>query len=148
MLKPFLSGDTVKLLNQPAGADVSRLNRLLLEDAFPLDILRRPKILFDAAASNYYFIDFAKKTVSLYGKDGKKKWTADLGPSIADESERFPYFRNPGIPASGSNVGLWDVSCDLSRSPGRTDMILVHIFGNAFSSVDVRNGKVTRLAHP
>ena len=36
ILKPYLSGDTVKLLNQPPGTDVSRLNRLLLEDTFPL----------------------------------------------------------------------------------------------------------------
>jgi beta-lactamase regulating signal transducer with metallopeptidase domain len=153
VLKPYLSGDTVKLLNQPAGADVSRLNRLLLEDAFPLDILRRPKILFDASSTNYIFVDFAPlvpllspdnkragNTVSLYGSDGKKKWTADLGPAIADEFEDFPYFRNPGIPASKGNTGLWDVS-------PRSGVILVRITANHFYSVDVRNGEVLGLPH-
>jgi len=139
-LKPYLSGDTVKLLNQPAGADVSRLNRLLLEDAFPLDITRRPKILFDAVTQNYFFIDFAKKTVSLYSKDGKKKWTDELGPAIADEFEYFPYTRNPGIPASRGNVGLWDVS-------PRSGVILVWIGGKTFYSIEVRTGEVLGLPH-
>jgi hypothetical protein len=139
-IKPYLSGDTVKLLNKPAGADVSRLNRLLLEDAFPLDITRRPKILFDAATQNYFFVDFAKKTVSLYAKDGKKKWTADVGPAIADEFEVFPYTRNPGIPASRGNVGLWDVS-------PRSGVILVRITANHFYSVDVRNAELLGLPH-
>jgi len=141
-LKPYLSGDTVKLLNQPAGADVSRLNRLLVEDAFTLDITRRPKILFDAVAQNYVFIDFAKKTVSLYGQDGEKKWTADLGPSIAHEFEAFRYTRNPGIPASNRNVGLWDVSWDVSRWPG---VILVHIRANHLYTIKVSTGEVISL---
>ena len=42
-LKPYFSGDTVKLLNQPDGADVGRLNRLLLEEALPLDIVAAQK---------------------------------------------------------------------------------------------------------
>jgi hypothetical protein len=139
-IKPYFSGDTVKLLNQPAGADVSRLNRLLLEDAFPLDITRRPKILFDAVAQNYLFIDFAKKTVSLCGKEGQKKWTADLGPSIADESKDHPSFRNPSVPASRANVGLWDVS----PQPG---MMLVHLGGKRYYSINVRTGKFIALPH-
>ena len=60
-IKPYLSGDTVKLLNQPHGTNVARLNRLLLEDAFPLDIVRRPKILFDTNSLDYIFVDFAEK---------------------------------------------------------------------------------------
>ena len=89
-IKPYLSGDTIRLLNRPAGADVARLNRLLLEDAFPLDLMRRPKILFDATSRNYVFVDFAGKTIALYGQDGAKKWTADLGPSLAEPSRRYP----------------------------------------------------------
>jgi len=137
-LKPFLSGDTVKLLNQPTGADLARLNRLLLEDAFPLDILRRPKILFDVASQNYIFVDFSKKAVSLYGQDGQKKWTADLGPSIAHESEAFPYFRSLGMPVSSRNVGLWDVS-------PRPGMLLVHILAAHSYSVNMSSGSVNRL---
>jgi len=82
----------------------------------------------------------AGNTVSLYGSDGKKKWTADLGPAIADEFEDFPYFRNPGIPASKGNTGLWDVS-------PRSGVILVRITANHFYSVDVRNGEVLGLPH-
>jgi hypothetical protein len=139
-LKPYLSGDTVKLFNEPAGGDVSRLNRLLLEDAFPLDITRRPKILFDAATQSYVFIDFAKKTVSLYDKGGKRKWTTAVGPLVAAELEEFPYFRNPGIPASKYNIGLWDVSAQ----PG---MILLQLMGNHFYGIDVDSGNTMALPH-
>ena len=58
--------------------------------------MRRPKILFDAAAQNYVFINLTKKTISLYGEDGGKKWTADLAPSIAREYKDYPYIRVPG----------------------------------------------------
>jgi hypothetical protein len=137
-VKPYFSGDTVKLLNQPAGADVSRLNRLLLEDAFPLDIMRRPKILFDGAGQNYFFIDFAMSTVSLYGKDGKKKWTADLGPSIAKEFHMLPVFRNPGIPvANASNSGLWDVFL----SPRQPGLLMVEVSGMSFYRFELTTGK-------
>jgi hypothetical protein len=63
-----------------------------------------------------------------------------LGPAIADEFEDFPYFRNPGIPASKGNTGLWDVS-------PRSGVILVRITANHFYSVDVRNGEVLGLPH-
>jgi len=137
-IKPYFSGDTVKLLNQPAGADVARLNRLLLEEAFPLDIRRRPKILFDPDSRNYVFVDFAAKTVSLFGEDGNKKWTADVGPGIASQSRAFPSFRNPGIPASHNNLGLWDVS-------PRQGWLLMWVGGNAHCRIDLNTGVVVAL---
>ena len=109
-IKPYLSGDTVKLLNQPAGADAARLNRLLLEDAFPLDIRRRPKILFDPASRNYVFVDFTAQTVTLLGEDGHRKWTADVGP--ASQVSRAPSLPSeirayrPAITISGSGMFL------------------------------------------
>jgi hypothetical protein len=136
-IKPYFSGDTVKLLNQPIGADVARLNRLLLEDAFPLDILRRPKILFDAASQNYFFVDFAMSTVSSYGKDGKKKWTADLGPLIAKESQYSMGFRVPGIPASAhGNCGLWDVLL----SPVHPGLLMVQVDGRLYYNFELITG--------
>ena len=146
-VKPYLSGDTVKLLNQPAGADVARLNRLLLEDVFPLDIMRRPKILFEPDSKNFVFVDFTAtnvfehaESVSLYGQDGKKKWTADLGPSIEDEARHFPYFRNPGIPANYRNVGLWDVY----PQPG---VLMFQAFGKHIYGIDLNTGTVIALPH-
>ncbi len=136
----YFSGDTAKLLAQPAGADAARLNRLLLEDAFTLDIMRRPKVLFDAANQDYVFVDFAARKVSLYGRDGAKKWTADVGPTIDHESRMFPYFRNPGTPASQRNVGLWDVS----PQPG---MLLVRVMANHLYAIDLSNGVIVALAH-
>jgi hypothetical protein len=146
--KPYLSGDTVKLLNQPAGADVARLNRLLLEDIFLLDITRRPKILFDTNAQNYVFIDFAKKTVSLYDKDGEKKWTADLGPSIAGEIREFPYIRNPGTPSSRNNTGLWDVTIEHWNARPQPGMIFIRLTADHYYRITISNGKLTRLPHP
>jgi hypothetical protein len=144
-IKPYLSGDTMKLLKQPAGADVSRLNRLLLEDAFPLDITRRPKILFDTNAQNYVFLDFAKKTVSLYNKDGKKKWTVDFGPAIAGEFRAHPYTREQGMPASRNNIGLWDVTIGHWNGAPQPGMIFVHLTANHYYRIDVSNGKLIRL---
>jgi hypothetical protein len=139
-IKPYLSGDTVKLLNQPASADAARLNRLLLEDAFLLDIRRRPKILFDSDSKNFIFINFAEKIVSLYGQNGKKEWTADLSPSLEEESGLMPYFRSPGTPASNANVGLWDVL----PQPG---VLRVRLFRNHFYRVDLSTGAVTEIPH-
>ncbi|MGD1083538.1 MAG: hypothetical protein ABSA47_02165 [Verrucomicrobiota bacterium] len=150
-IKPYLSGDTVTLLHQPAGAFVSRLNRLLLEDAFPLDIKRRPKILFDAADQNYFFIDFTKKTISLYGKDGKKKWTADLGPTIAkiakDWGGLLGMLRVDGrdtsiIPVTHNNLGIFDVSLQ-PRYPG---LLLVEFEGVQYGVIQLSTGRVANLS--
>jgi hypothetical protein len=116
------------------------MNRLLLEDAFPLDITPRPKILVDPVSNNYVFVDFSVKRITLFGADGNKKWTADLGPSIDKEFRRFPYYRNRGMPASGINVGLWDVSLE----PGT---LLVRVLANHEYSIDLSTGVITELPH-
>lgn len=137
-IKRYLSGDTLKLLSQPNGTDVSRLNRLLLEDAFPLDIMRRPKILSDSANQNYVFVDFPSRTVSLYEKDGKKNWTADLNPLIAKEPH---WLRAPGLPASNGNVGLWDVSF-------RPGQLVVRLIANHLYSFDLDTGALVPESKP
>ena len=139
-IKPYFSGDTVKLLDQSHGTNVARLNRLLLEEAFPLDIMRRPKILFDTNSLDYIFVDFAETTVSLYGQDGGRKWTADLGPALDRESRIYPYNRVRHIPASQSNVGLWNVI-------PRPDMLRVHVMGVTSFRIDLDTGQVRLLPH-
>ena len=85
-------------------------------------------------------ISLKNESVSLYGRDGKKKWTADLGPSIDEESSHFPYFRNPGIPASRMNVGLWDVYV-------QSDEIFFQVFANHIYGIDMSTGEVIGLPH-
>jgi hypothetical protein len=152
VLKPYLSGDTAKLLNQPTGADVSRLNRLLLEDAFPLDIMRRPKILHDDTAQNYFFIDLAKKTVSLYGKDGNKKWTADLGPALAIIGKASRGTHALGrrdtsmIPVTGFNLGIFDVT-SWPGGPGMPGTLLVEFQGREYGEIDLSTGDVRPIRY-
>jgi hypothetical protein len=137
-----LSGDTLQLLEQePIGTNLARLNRLLLEDAFQLDITPRPKILMDLVSKDVAFIDFKKKTVSLYDPRGKKLWAADLGASIDEEFRRFPYFRVPGTPAGIMNVGIWDVSF-------KADRLVVKLRGLAAVGLNLETGQISSEIHP
>jgi len=139
-IKPYLSGDTQKLLDQSAETNLTRLNRLLLEDAFPLDIQRRPKILFDPSATNYVLIDFVAKAISVYAPDGKKNLTADLAPILKDLSRRMTSYREQVTPAGGFNVGIWDVA----PKPGE---LLVHVLGRSIYSISLTTGEITALPH-
>ena len=103
--------------------------------------MRRPKILFDTNSLDYIFVDFAEQTVSLYGQDGAKKWIANLGPALDRESRRYPYFRVQQIPASQSNVGLWNVT-------PQPNMLRVHVLGPANYKIDLDTGAVHALPHP
>jgi hypothetical protein len=137
----YLSGDTSRLLaEQPSGQQLARLNRLLLEDAFSLDIRRRPKILRDSNTENLVFVDFSKKSISLYDAQGGRKWTADVGSTLAKESVAYAYTRVPGIPPSISNIGLWDVRWDGGN-------LLFQVLGNHFYELDAKTGAVHALDH-
>jgi hypothetical protein len=136
-----LSGDTLELLGRGhGGTNVSRLNRLLLEDTFQLDITPRPKILLDPASKRFAFLDFATKTVSLYGERDKRLWTADLGPSIRREFEVFPYYRVAGRPAGIMNVGIWDLLF-------KADRIVVKLRGTGAVGLDWDTGEISIEYH-
>ena len=137
----YLSGDTVKLLEQkPAGADVARLNRLLLEDAFQLDIIPRPKIQMDPITKNYVFVDFSKKVISCYDQRGAKMWTANMSSTLGESLRNWPYSREPVNPAGMANTGIWDLFF-------QGDSVLVRIRGNYSVRISMKTGSIIALPH-
>jgi hypothetical protein len=136
-----LSGDTLKLLEEkPAGAVVARLNRLLLEDAFQLDIIPRAKIQMDPITKNYVFIDFSKKVISSYDQRGAKMWTANMGSTLAESLRNWPYSREPVNPAGMANTGIWDLFF-------QGDSALVRIRGNYSVRISMKTGSIIALPH-
>ena len=93
----LLSGDTARLAARyPSIADTSRFNRLLLEDAFPLDIVRSSKTISNATSNEFAQVDFRGRSVSLYSLDGSKKWTVDLSPALDGAMRIYHYTRVGG----------------------------------------------------
>ena len=78
-----ISGDTLALTKSvPAGTNTARLNRLLLEDMFERDVVRRPKLLSDPATKELFVVDFKKNVLSLYTGAGRKLWSTEIAPSL------------------------------------------------------------------
>ena len=133
------SGDTVKLLAEmPTGAALIRLNRLLLEDAFPLDIVRAPKLIADPASKLSALIVFQKiglstgADVTLLDEDGAPLWTATVNPE-----ELVPNSSNIGRFYNGTE-GISDVRF------GEDDLI-VGFNGHYSASLDLKTGTVHRM---
>ncbi len=142
-----LSGDTLKLLAQkPAGADTARLNRLLLEDALPLDLVPRPKIIADPASKMCALVEFrhfqdpnfTSAIISLYGEDATKLWTADLEPQMREMIQAVPGARSRGGRAGTLNARVSDARF------GEKD-ILVTMLNRNSAGVDLKTGSVRLL---
>jgi hypothetical protein len=137
-----LSGDTMQLLaGQTSGPELIRLNRLLLEDAFQLDIKPRPKILAAPSGEKYVYVDFIGKRISLYDSNGGLDWVADLNQKMNDAYQVFRLgYRVPCTPASVRNVGIWDVTF-------RSDRLVVKLIGASTIGIDLKTGLISDEAH-
>ena len=138
------SGDTLQLLAlKPEGALVTRLNRLILEDTLPLDILRRPKVLTNPVSHKYLLVDFKKgprpfsdtttAVLTLYDDHGTMLWSVDLTPSIEAKARSYGYSRMPSVVASGANIGVWDIQF-------RRERIAVQLMGREAVGFDMNTG--------
>jgi hypothetical protein len=79
--------------------------------------------------------------ISLYDQDGKKLWSADLGPRIAQEFRMFQSFREPGTPAGLMNIGIWDVYF-------QRDEVIVRIMGTHSVGINMKTGLISDEANP
>ena len=137
------SGDTLRLLAlTPAGEQLARLNRLLLEDAFELDILRRPKLLVDPVSHKHLLVEFktcppglkcTTAVLSLYDEHGTKLWSTDLTSSTQSKMRSYQLFRVPSTAAWGMNIGIWDVQF-------RGDLIAIKLMGREDIGVEIETG--------
>lgn len=142
-----LSGDTLKLLAQgPTGGDAVRLNRLLLEDALPLQLIPRPKIIADPASNLWAFVEFRHSQspgytsvlISLYREDGAKLWRADLDPALQGVIKAAPSARNTAGRAEILNAGVSDVRFSEKD-------IVVTLINQSRAGVDLKTGSVRLL---
>jgi len=75
-----LSGDTLQLLaTTKPGAPSPRLNRLLIEDALPGYLVRRPKVITNSTGELIAFLNFRENSVTLCDKNGSEIWTGHTG---------------------------------------------------------------------
>jgi hypothetical protein len=132
------SGDTVKLLAaKPTGAALIRLNRLLLEDAFPMDIVRTPKLIADPASKLSALIVFRKigfstlADVTLLGEDGGPLWKATVNPEEI-------------MPNSSGMARIFEMEGILDVRFGENDLI-VRFNGKFSVSLDLKTGTMHQL---
>jgi len=79
-----LSPEAQKLLAaKPEGLYLSRLNRLLLQSAYPAEIWRMPDALIIPGTKSYVIIDYRESTIALYDEADKPSWSADMGSALA-----------------------------------------------------------------
>jgi hypothetical protein len=127
------------------------LNRLILEDTLPLDILRRPKVLTDPVSHKYLLVDFKKgprpfsdattAVLTLYDDRGTTLWSVDLTPSLEAKALSYGYSRMPSIVASAVNIGVWDIQFR------RRDLIGVQLMGREGVGFDMNTGSARALYH-
>jgi hypothetical protein len=136
-----LSGDTLKLLaKKPNGAVRAQLNRLLLEDDFPMDFVRAPKIIADPASKLRALVVFRKDlgtttyvNVSLIGEDGARLWTTKINPRIID----------PDSNIMGTMIGEEGIS-DVHFED---QDILVRFNGKSTVKLELKTGNMQVMAH-
>ena len=136
-----LSGDTLKLLaERPTGAARAQLNRLLLEDEYPMDFVRRPKIIADPASKLRALVVFQKDLgpttyvdVSLIGEDGAMLWTATINPRIIE----------PESEIMGGMIGAEGIS-DVQFED---QDILVRFNGKSSVKLELKTGNMQVMAH-
>ena len=137
------------LAEEPAGKDAARLNRLLLEDALPLQLIPRPKIIADPASAQYAFVEFrhsqipsyTSALISLCGEDGGRLWRADLDPALQAIIKAAPGARNMGGRGGNPNAGVSD-----ARFAGED--IVVTLMNQNRAGVDLKTGSVRLLPGP
>jgi hypothetical protein len=118
-----ISGDTLTLLERtPSGTNSARLNRLLLEDKYPRDFFRQPKVLMEPDSKALLFYNFKAKSLSLYTETGRRLWSSDLSATIRDTSDGLTPFPDiTGVQFDQDKIIVWvgKLRIILDRKSGR-----------------------------
>jgi hypothetical protein len=129
-----LKEDTIQLLKQnPSGAPLHHLNRMLLEDTYStLELRKSLRTVTDTTTGNYAVVDYKNMLVDFYDKEDGRLSSADFGAYVTTLDKAWnalgsghdDYFRSYGM-----TLDLRGTNCDVG-------------LGKAFYQIDPKTGAI------